>query len=114
MQKTLIKLFLLSTHTTYGQTSESIGIHSGNEFPDSNDLIGELETLFEERKMKGQIVAYSIAIDVRITNSQFPQSTDAIAIKTYHVQRTLQTTYYYPYEKLADKVQLLEGWGEVA
>lgn len=91
-----------------------IGIHSGNEFPDSNDLIAEFETLFEQSKLRGEIVAYAIAIDVRITNQKFPQSTDAIAIKTYHKKREQQITYYYPYEKFADKVQILEGWGEMA
>ena len=90
-----------------------IGIYSGNEFPDSNDLIAEFETLFEQRKVRGEIVAYAIAIDVRITNQKFPQSTDAIAIKTYHMQREQQVTYYYPYEKLEKNIQILEGWGEV-
>jgi hypothetical protein len=91
-----------------------IGIQSEKEYPDSNDLIGEFETLFEERKTKGEIVAYAIAIDVRITNSQFPQSTDTIAIKTYHMQRQQQITYYFPYQKQGETVQILEGWGETA
>ena len=91
-----------------------IGIHSGNEFPDSNDLIGEFETLFEQRRTQGEIVAYAIAIDVRISNSQFPESTDAITIKTYHMQRQQQISYYFPYQRNDKSVQILEGWGEVA
>lgn len=89
-----------------------IGIHSGKEFPDSNDLIGEFETLFEQRKAQGEIVAYAIAIDVHIANLRFPQSTDAIAIRTYHMQRQQQMTYYFPYQRQGKTVQTFEGWGE--
>jgi hypothetical protein len=91
-----------------------ISIYSGEEFPDSNELIGEFLEILGQRKEKGELIAYAIAIDTRITNQQFPQSIDAIAVQTFHIQRQQQITYYFPYRFIGDNVEILEGWGEYA
>lgn len=90
-----------------------IVIHPGTEYPDSSDLVIKFESLLNQMKNEDNIVAYAIAIDVRMQNDQFPQFTDAIAIKTFQLQRERQITYYFPYKKEKETVQILEGWGEV-
>jgi hypothetical protein len=99
-----------------GTTGElvPISIYSGKEFPDSSELISEFLEVLGQRREKGELIAYTIAIDSRITNEQFPQSIDAIAVQTFHIQRQQQINYYFPYRFVEDSIKILEGWGEYA
>ena len=91
-----------------------LGIHSGEEFPDSSQLVLETQELLEQRIDKGELIAYAMAIDTQITNEQFPQSIDAICIRTFHTQRQEQVNYYFPYQHSNERIEIMEGWGEYA
>ena len=89
-----------------------IRVNSEEEFPDSHELINELLEVLNNIQESGDLVAYAIAIDSRVTNDRFPETIDAIAIQTFHAQREQQINYYFPYRFLDEILEILEGWGE--
>ena len=89
-----------------------IRVNSEEEFPDSHELIIELLEVLNNIQESGDLVAYAIAIDSRVTNDRFPETIDAIAIQTFHAQREQQINYYFPYRFLDEILEILEGWGE--
>jgi hypothetical protein len=90
-----------------------IRVNTEEEFPDSSELITELLEVLESLEESGELIAYAIAIDSNVTNDQYPGSTDAITVQTFHSQQEQQLNYYFPYRFVDEQLEILEGWGEI-
>jgi hypothetical protein len=89
-----------------------VAIYEGDEFPLSENVMTSLEATLEKRKANQELLAYAIAYDCKVTNQDFPESIDAIAVRVVHKEDERQVNYYFPYRVQETGVEILEGWGE--
>jgi hypothetical protein len=90
------------------------GIYDGDEFPLSDTVIRQFESVFEKWLSSGEIKAYAIAFDSRVTNDVFPDKIDAIATRMRHCDSDDTFVFYFPYKINGNDIQLFESFGEVA
>ena len=88
------------------------GFHDGDEFPLSQTVIDNLKCEFDKSLFSTNIIrAYSITYDTKVTNSNFPNSIDSIAMKL--VSRDNNLVYYFPYKITDNQITFYESWVEI-
>ncbi|GEO05914.1 hypothetical protein AAE02nite_35780 [Adhaeribacter aerolatus] len=90
-----------------------VSFFEDEEYPESQKIINELTSAFEEAFNKNKVRAYSIAYDVRVQNEKYNLPKDAILISIKHENVEGKLIYYYPYKFVnKKKLEFLEPWGE--
>jgi hypothetical protein len=87
-----------------------VGVHEGDDFPDSNDLIGSYEKMFGAESMNGHLLAWVIAFDATVQRGEEAAPTDAIIVNSFHTRREEQPRYVFPYKIENGTVEIDEDW----
>lgn len=86
-------------------TVQPVGRHDGDDKPDSEVVIKGLKELLKIETKKHKIKGIAIFYDVKTTDPETNQKTDAVAVFVEHRDGQQAYTFYYPY-KLTDKKEL--------
>jgi hypothetical protein len=86
-------------------TVVGVGHYDGNDHPDSQAVIKGLKETLKQEAGENKIKAVAIYYDVKTTDPQTNQQTDAVAVFVEHNDGQEAYTFYYPY-KLIDKKEL--------
>jgi hypothetical protein len=89
-------------------TVQGVGRHDGNDKPDSQDVIKGLKEVLKLETKKNKIKGIAVFYDVKTTDPNTKQKTNAIAVFVEHKDGKGAYTFYYPY-KLTDKKELTFG-----
>ncbi len=73
-------------------------VHTGSEYPDSNELIQMTESVFKANALAGNIVAAGLCMDVRIQIPGNLEKSDAIQVKLEHKEGDSRNAFL-PYSK---------------
>ncbi|OFX16478.1 MAG: hypothetical protein A2033_05300 [Bacteroidetes bacterium GWA2_31_9] len=86
----------------------------GDENPLSSDLIEKFDEILEDKINQAEFRAFAIAYDVHVKRNIESEKTDAIAIKTWHIESEETIIYFYTY-KLTNNgiIKFDENWGEI-
>jgi hypothetical protein len=87
-----------------------LGVYDGDEAPESDKLIARYEEVFGRQATEGTALAWAIAYDARVRSEDYPEGTDAVAIKTFHAHREQQVQYLFPYTLQNDVAYFAENW----
>ena len=84
-------------------TVEAVSQYSGDENPDSADLIQELKKIVKLESNKTPIKGIAIFYIVKTTDPKLKQETDAIAVFVEHLNDKNAYVFYYPYSLTAER-----------
>jgi hypothetical protein len=96
--------FVLYNDNTVG----GVAGYNGDEYPESQAVINELKEILKLEIRKNKIKGIAIFYDVKTTDPNTNQKTDAIAVFVEHKDGQGAYNFYYPY-KLTDKKELTFG-----
>ena len=90
-----------------------VGVDSGyEEFPKSKDVIDNLREFSNKELKSNKIKAFAIAYDVRVTDDENGQKSDALLIDITHKDKNNIPVYYYHYSwNSENKLEFEKGYG---
>ena len=90
-----------------------LAIYEGDEFPLSDTLIEQFNRIFEKQLREGEIMAYCITYDTKVTNDSFPEKIDAVTTRMRHCDSKDVFVYYFPYKIKGEEIEFFESFGEI-
>lgn len=87
-----------------------LAVYDGDERPDSETVIGQLQQEFYERVQSGHAMAWAVAFDARVQSEEFPEGTDAVVANTFHTLAEKQLQYAFPYTMENGAANFAENW----
>ncbi|GAB4092800.1 hypothetical protein [Flaviaesturariibacter terrae] len=85
-------------------------VYDGEERPDSELVIGQLQQEFYNRVQSGNAMAWAVAFDAVVTSEEFPEGTDAIVVNSFHTLAEKQLQYTFPYSNDDGNTSFDEKW----
>lgn len=91
-----------------------ISFFDGDEFPKSETLIDNLETILDNQLKQKEKRAYALTYDVKVKRHNEFEMHDAIAVKIKHIETEQSIVYFFAYKLNSQKsVEHLHSWLEV-
>jgi hypothetical protein len=87
-----------------------LGVYDGDEAPESEKLIARYEEVFSRQATEGTALAWAIAYDANVTSDDYPEGTDAVAIRTFHAHCDKQVQYLFPYSLKNTVAEFADNW----
>jgi hypothetical protein len=95
------EFYPVATVMNFDGTVSSIGAFDGDDYPLSKNVITNLKKTLQANFEKKNYKAIAIFYDVKTTDPNTNEKTDAVAVFTEHVDGKTAYYFYYPY-KLAE------------
>ncbi|TCZ74864.1 hypothetical protein [Flaviaesturariibacter aridisoli] len=87
-----------------------LAVYDGEEKPDSEMVIAQLQQEFYNRVQAGNALAWAVAFDAQVESEEYPKGTDAVVANTFHTLAEKQLQYTFPYVLTEGNAEFAEDW----